>query len=192
MNAQKGEYLWNRRWLWVVILISMSILLSYLKPLKLEEGGEVTYLSMLVIFLVGYFYGGKAGIAAAVLYGVLKYVLDYPFVVDIPEMWDYILGYGLLGFGGLLFKSKNGLFKGYILAVLLRYIESVWNCVYFYYQPDMNIIENIQYGLIYCVGYIGTEAVVTLILLCVPQIREGVEYLKFVATHDYEENLDTF
>ena len=104
MNAQKGEYLWNRRWLWVVILIVASILLSYLKPLKLQEGGEVTYLSMLVIFLVGYFYGGKAGIGAAFLYGILKYVLDYPFVINIPELWDYILGYGLLGFGGLFFQ----------------------------------------------------------------------------------------
>lgn len=192
MSAQKGEYLWNRRWLWVVILISVSILLSYLKPLKLQEGGEVTYLSMLVIFLVGYFYGGKAGIAAAFLYGILKYVLDYPFVVNIPELWDYILGYGLLGFGGLLFKSKNGLLKGYALAVLLRYTESVWNCVWFYYQPEINIVENIQYGLIYCGGYIGTEALVTLILLCIPQIREVIEYLKFVATHEYEENMDTF
>ena len=192
MSAQKGEYLWNRRWLWVVILIVASILLSYLKPLKLQEGGEVTYLSMLVIFLVGYFYVGKAGIGAAFLYGILKYVLDYPFVINIPELWDYILGYGLLGFGGLFFQSKNGLFRGYVFAVLLRYIESVWNCIWFYYQPDISIFQNIQYGLIYCGGYIGTEALVTLVLLCIPQVREVIEYLKFMATHEYEENLDTF
>lgn len=192
MNIDNREYLWNRRWLWVAILIVSSILLSYLKPLKLQEGGEVTYLSMLVIFLVGYFYGGKAGIGAAFLYGILKYVLDYAFVVNVPELWDYILGYGLLGFGGLFFRSKNGLFKGYAFAVLLRYIESVWNCVWFYYQPDISIVQNIRYGLVYCGGYIGTEAVVTLVLLCIPQVREAIEYLKFMATHEYEEDLDTF
>ena len=51
-------YLWNRKWLWILILVAAAVILSYMKPLKLEEGGEVTYLSMLAIYLVGYFYGG--------------------------------------------------------------------------------------------------------------------------------------
>ena len=73
MMGKKEGYLWNRKWLWILILIGVSLILSYMKPLRLAEGGEVTYLSMLVIYLVGYFYGGWTGVAAAFLYGALKY-----------------------------------------------------------------------------------------------------------------------
>ena len=34
-------YLWNRKWLWILILVAAAVILSYMKPLKLEEGGEV-------------------------------------------------------------------------------------------------------------------------------------------------------
>ena len=185
-------YLWNRKWLWILILVAAAVILSYMKPLKLEEGGEVTYLSMLAIYLVGYFYGGGTGMAAAFFYGALKYFLDYPMIVNIPELWDYILGYGLLGVGGFLCDRRYGLQKGYLLAVLLRYIESVWNCIWFYYMNEETVAANIQYGLVYCIGYIGAEAVITLLVLCIPQVREAIDYLKDVATHEYEEDLDTF
>lgn len=192
MRVGKEGYLWNRKWLWIVILIGFAVFLSYLKPLKLEEGGEMTYLSMLVIYLVGYFYGGRTGLAAAFLYGAIKYFLDYPLIVNVPELWDYILGYGLLGAGGFLADRKYGLQKGYLLAALLRYIESVWNCIWFYYMYEESVAANIQYGLIYCIGYIGAEALITFLVLCIPPVREAIEYLKYVATNEYEEDLDTF
>ena len=188
----KEGYLWNRKWLWILILMGVSLFLSYLKPLRLEEGGEVTYLSMLVIYLVGYFYGGWTGVAAAFAYGAMKYFLDYPLIVNVPELWDYILGYGLLGFGGFLADKKHGLQKGYLLAVLLRYIESVWNCIWFYYMYNEPVAANIQYGLVYCIGYIGAEGIITLIVLCIPPVKEAIEYLKYVANHEYENDLDTF
>lgn len=175
-----------------MILIGVSLILSYMKPLRLAEGGEVTYLSMLVIYLVGYFYGGWTGVAAAFLYGALKYFLDYPMIVNVPELWDYILGYGLLGFGGFLADKKHGLQKGYLLAVLLRYLESVWNCIWFYYMHQESVAANIQYGLVYCIGYIGAEALITFIVLCIPPVKEAIDYLKYVATHKYEDDLDTF
>ena len=57
---------------------------------------------------------------------------------------------------------------------------------------EETVAANIQYGLVYCIGYIGAEAVITLLVLCIPQVREAIEYLKDVATHEYEEDLDTF
>jgi len=81
-------------------------------------------------------------------------------------------------------KGKGSLWIGYLLAVLLRYIESVWNCSYFY-------DETIRYSLVYS-SYICVEMAVTLLILCIPQVREAIEYLKYVATHAYEEDLDTF
>lgn len=192
MNLWKEGFLWNRKWLWMLILLLLGLGLSYIKPLKLVEGGEVTYLSMMIIFLAGYFYGGKYGLALAFIFGGIKYFIDYPFVVNVPELWDYILGYGLLGVGGFVRHGRFSLQKGFLLAVLCRYIQCVVNCIYFYYMPNESLAANIRYGLVYCGGYIGTEAVVSFVLLCIPPVMEAINYLKYVATTTYEENLDTF
>lgn len=186
MMWDKDHFLWNRKWLWILMILGAGLLLSYLQPLEMSEGGEVAFLSMLVVCMVGYFFGGWTGLLAALVFGVIKFLLrnvnDSNEVV--AELYDYILGYGLLGAAGFLYQKKIGLRMGYLLAVLLRYIESVWNCAYFYH-------ETVGYSLVYS-SYIIVELVVTLLILCIPQVREAIEYLKYVATHKYEEDLDTF
>lgn len=208
---------WNRRWLWFVLLLAMGIVLSYLQPITLAEGGEVTFLSMLAIVLIGYFYGGWTGILGALLFAVIKYFLDYHLTLNVAELTDYIFGYGLLGVGGFFGNrqgrhqsqnaqesgsvEKNGfveegsstLLRCYLLAVTLRYIESVWNCLQYYYKPWESLWENIwDESIVYCAGYVGAEVLITVVILLIPQVRDALEYLKFVATHDYVEDLDTF
>lgn len=188
----KEGYLWNRKWAWILILIGLGILLSYFQLLSLKEGGEITVFSMLIVYLIGYIYGGKTGIFAAILFGAIKYFMAYPFILNVPELWDYVLGYGLLGVGGFFSEKKGGLYKGFLLAVILRYIEGVWNCTWFYYMPEKSLVDNIVYGLIYCIGYIGTEGALTMMVLALTKVREAINYVKYVATHEYEEDLDNF
>lgn len=192
MGRREEGFYWNNKCFWIFILFVLGIILSYLQPLRLVEGGEITYMSMLAIYLIGYFYGGKCGIMSALTFGIVQYFFHYPFILNIPELWDYVLGYGLLGVGGFLSNKRQGIYKGYLLAVLLRYIESVLNCVYFYYMNDASLWENIRYGLVYCGGYIGTETFLTLVVLCIPVIRECIEYIKYIATNEYEDDLDSF
>lgn len=192
-----------------VFMLVLALFLSYMKPVKLIEGGEITCLSMFIIFLVGYLYGGWTGIITAFSFGGLKYLLDYCIFIDVPvynvpELFDYLLGYGLLGVGGFLWKllsKKDGekdmeftLFGGYWLAVALRYAEGVWNCIYFYYRTDETLLQNILYGLVYCFGYIIVEAIITTVILLIPAVREAVKYLRSLAGHtaDEEEELDFF
>lgn len=201
MIWEKEHFLWNRKWLWILIILGAALLLSYLQPLELSEGGEVTFLSMLMVCMAGYFFGGWTGLLTAFTFGCIKFLLRNVNDSDnvVAELYDYILGYGLLGICGFFYqknskkekdelkkeKKKKGVLQmGYLLAVLLRYIESVWNCSYFY-------DETIRYSLVYS-SYICVEMAVTLLILCIPQVREAIEYLKYVATHVYEEDLDTF
>ena len=65
------EFLWNKKRLWFWILLGVAFVLSFVTPLRLDEGGELTCFSMLVICLIGYFLGGSKGVLAAVIYGVL-------------------------------------------------------------------------------------------------------------------------
>lgn len=201
MIWEKEHFLWNRKWLWILMILGVSLVLSYLQPLELSEGGEVTFLSMLAVCMAGYFYGGWTGLLTALVFGCIKFLLRNVNDSDnvVAELYDYILGYGLLGFSGFFYQRKerqkkddqkesgqkeSGLRMGYLLAVLLRYIESTWNCSYFYH-------ETVRYSLVYS-SYICVELLVTLLILCIPQVREAIEYLKYVATHVYEEDLDTF
>ena len=183
---EQEHFLWNRKWLWILMILGMGLLLSYLQPLQLSEGGEVTFLSMLAVCMAGHFFGGWTGLLTALVFGCIKFLLRNVNDSDnvVAELFDYILGYGLLGFGGFLSHKKGGLQMGYLLAVALRYIESTWNCSYFY-------DETIRYSLVYS-SYICVEMLVTLLILFIPQVREAIEHLKHVATHAYEEDLDTF
>ncbi|MBR3307696.1 MAG: energy-coupled thiamine transporter ThiT [Lachnospiraceae bacterium] len=68
---------WGHPSRWFVAILIVSILLSYVYVLKMEQGGEVTFLSMLALAAIGYICGPRYGIAGALLFAVIKYCLDY-------------------------------------------------------------------------------------------------------------------
>ena len=164
----------------------MALGFSYLRPLHMSEGGDVTFLSTAVLFLVAYFFGGRVGIITAVIYSLCKFGLDYQVGLlakdhITAELYDYILGYGVIGIGGFFSNMRkrtaygfSGFWLGYSVAVILRFIESVFNCSYFYN-------ETVWYSIKYCLGYIGIEAVVTILILLIPKVREAIEYAREAA-----------
>ena len=147
---------------------------------------------MLMLILIGYFFGAKEAIAASLLFGFLKYVIDYHSMNNLAEFVDYMLGYGILCVGGIVAHRTKNLLKGYSIGVLLRYIESVINCIYFYYRPMDTVLENVWEGFSYSASYVLTEYILTLFVLAFPIVREAIEYWKYVATHDKKENLNTY
>ena len=68
---------WNKKAKWFFTLLTVSVLLSYVSILKLKEGGDITFLSMLVLCLIGYVLEPQYGLLAAFLFGIIKYVIDY-------------------------------------------------------------------------------------------------------------------
>jgi thiamine transporter len=78
--------------------MALAVATSMIKVIKLPMGGSVTLFSMLFIVLIGYWYGIKTGLTAAIAYGVLQLLLD-PYILNVPQvLLDYILGFGALGF----------------------------------------------------------------------------------------------
>lgn len=91
--------------------VALAIATSMIKVIKLPMGGSVTLFSMLFIVLIGYWYGIKVGLTAALAYGVLQLLLD-PYILNIPQvLLDYILGFGALGLSGIFSNSRHGLIK---------------------------------------------------------------------------------
>ena len=147
--------------------IALAVATSMIKVIKLPMGGSVTLFSMLFIVLIGYWYGIKTGLTAAIAYGVLQLFLDY------------ILGFGALGLSGIFSKSKHGLVKGYIIGVIGRFICSFLSGWIFFavYTPDF-FNSAILYSVVYNGSYIGLEAVVTLVVISLPPVNKALAYVK--------------
>ena len=169
--------------------IALGTVASMIKIFNMPMGGSVTLLSMLFIVLVGNWYGIGMGLSAAFAYGILQLLLD-PYIISLPQMiCDYILAFGALGLSGLFSRSKNGLLKGYILAVLGRYFFAVLSGVIFFgvYAEGVSFAghdfsgQPLLYSLSYNGLYLFTEAVITLLIIAIPPVRKGLIRIREMA-----------
>ena len=88
-----------------------TVVATGIKLPSLPNGGSVTLFSMLLVTLVGYWYGPVIGIVAAVAFGILQFITG-PYVVHpIQVIIDYPLAFGALGFSGF-FSNKERIVKG--------------------------------------------------------------------------------
>ena len=159
--------------------MALAVATSMIKVIKLPMGGSVTLFSMLLIVLIGYWYGIKTGLTAAIAYGVLQLLLD-PYILNIPQVFlDYILGFGALGLSGIFSNSKHGLIKGYIVGVIGRFICSFLSGWIFFavYTPEF-FNSAILYSIVYNGSYIGLEAAVTLVVISLPPVNKALAYVK--------------
>lgn len=159
--------------------VALAVATSMIKLIKLPMGGSVTLFSMFFIVLVGYWYGIKMGLTAALAYGVLQLLLDL-YILNIPQvLLDYILGFGALGLSGVFSKSKHGLVKGYIVGVIGKFICSFLSGWIFFavYTPEF-FNSAVLYSIAYNGSYIGLEAVITLIIISLPPVNKALAYVK--------------
>ncbi len=148
-------------------------------------GGSITLFSMFFITLIGYWYGLGSGLLCGVAYGILQLVAD-PYIISIPQMLtDYIFAFGALGLSGVFHNARHGLVKGYILGVLGRYFFAVLSGVIFFgvYAADYNM-SPLPYSLAYNGIYIFTEAVITIIIICIPAVSKALAKVKALATQE--------
>ena len=164
--------------------MALAIVTSEIKFARLPMGGSITLFSMLFIVLIGYWYGAKAGLLTGFAYGLLQFVLDPVFYSPWQLLVDYPLAFGALGLSGFFSKRKQGLLTGYIVGVLGRYAFAFLSGVIFFasYAPTQTPAGLITYSLGYNATYILPEAVVTVILLAIPAVKNAFSRAKRLAT----------
>ena len=124
MIAEKDKKIGVRQIAFSAMAVALAVVTSMIKIVKLPMGGSVTLFSMFFITLIGYWFGVKTGILMAVGYGILQMLID-PYIINVYQMFlDYIFAFGALGLSGIFSKVKNGLVKGYLLGVIVRFIFS--------------------------------------------------------------------
>jgi len=163
------------------VAIALATVLSELRLFKMPMGGSVTPFSMLFIVLIGWIYGLRGGLMVAIAHGVLQLLLGGS-IYSLPQMLvDYILAFGALGLSGLFSESKHGLLKGYLLGVSGRFLFSfISGFIFFgYYAPEG--MNPAWYSALYNISYIGTEAVLTCVLILLPPVGSTLKTVKQMA-----------
>lgn len=164
--------------------LALAFITSYIKIFNMPWGGSVTLCSMLFIVLVGNWYGPKAGILVGLVYGILQFIQE-PYVLSFFQVCcDYILAFDALGVAGFFAKSKNGLIKGYIVAVIARgAFHALGGYLYWMdYMPE-NFPKALSslYPILYNYSYLLVEGVITVIIICIPAVAKGLNRVKQTA-----------
>lgn len=158
--------------------IALAMVTSYIKVWEMPMGGSVTLLSMLFICLIGFWFGPRYGIAAGAAYGILQFVID-PYMLSVPQvLFDYPFAFGALGLSGFFRNQKYGLQLGYIAGVLGRFLFSTLSGVFFFaaYAPEG--MNPLIYSSLYQGSYLGTEGIVTLIIISLPPVTKALNIVK--------------
>ena len=163
--------------------MALAIVTAEIKFTRLPMGGSITLFSMLFIVLIGYWYGLKAGLMTGFAYGLLQFLTDPVFYSPIQLIIDYPLAFGALGLSGFFSEKKYGLFKGYILGVLGRYVFAFISGVVFFghYAPEGTPAA--LYSLTYNATYIVPEAIATLVVISIPAVSKAMSYVKSKASY---------
>ncbi len=169
------------------VALALAFVLSYVQPYKLPWGGSVTLFSMLLVTLIGYWYGLKAGLIAAFAYSILQFIQGGGSYILTPFQvcCDYFFAFTSLGFSGLFHNKKNGLLHGYLLGTFLRGLfHTIGGYIYWMeYMPESFPQSLVAvYPIIYNYSYIVIEGAATILVIFLPPVRNALNQIKRMAT----------
>ena len=160
------------------ILLAVTFVLNHITLFRMPQGGSITAFSMFALFLVSYLFGARQGILAGLAYGLLDLVLN-PYVIHPMQIFlDYPLAFGAIGIGGLLRNNNNGIITGYLLGVLGRYLIVVLSGIIFWGEYAAEGFNAVSWSFFYNMTYILPEAVITVLILMIPQVRNLFDRFK--------------
>jgi len=180
--GSKARKISTRQLVFCAMAMALALVTSNLKLWRMPMGGSVTLFSMLFISLIGYWYGLRTGLLTAIAYGLLQLIID-PYVISLPQLFiDYIFAFGALGLSGIFTGSKNGLYKGYAVSVLGRFVFAFISGVAFFGSSAAGYGMTVPvYSICYNGAYIFTEAAITFMVLALPPVREALGRIKVIA-----------
>lgn len=186
-NEKKGKKGFSARQIvFCAAALALGFATSYIKVFSLPFGGSVTLCSMLFVVLIGYWYGPEVGLLSGFAYGFLEFAQDGGSYILSPlqACMDYIFAFAALGLSGFFYQKKNGLVKGYIVAILVRGLcHTIGGYLYWMdYMPD-NFPKSLSaiYPIVYNYSYILAEAVITLIVISLPPVKKALARVRMMA-----------
>lgn len=160
------------------ILLALGISANQIKIFSLPQGGSMTLFSMIFIVFIGYMFGLRVGLIAGISFGLLNLLIKPEVYTPVQAIIDYILAFGALGLGGFFANKKDKLIFAYLVSIIGRFVFAVFSGYVFFgsYAPEG--WNPLLYSIWYNLSYIGTEGVITVLLLSIPVVRDTLENLK--------------
>ncbi|MBE5934163.1 MAG: energy-coupled thiamine transporter ThiT [Lachnospiraceae bacterium] len=146
------------------LLLALAFILSNIKLMPLAAGGSIAMISMIFVSLIGYWFGAKVGLIAALAYGFLQLALGGYVIHPVQMLFDYPIAFMCLGFSGLFRNKKHGLAIGFLVGNILKYLCHVFTGVVFFSEAGASLSASLSYSLVYN-AYVVPEVIITLILI---------------------------
>lgn len=185
-NTKKKSIFSTKQLVFCAVLLALGFTTSFVKIIRLPLGGSVTLCSMLFITLIGYWYGPKIGLICGVAYSILQFIQDGGSYVLSPlqACLDFFFAFTALGVSGFFYKKKNGLYIGYIVAILARGLfHTLGGYLYWMdYMPE-SFPKSLSfiYPFVYNYSFILLEGIITIIILLLPPVKKALSSGKKLA-----------
>ena len=142
------------------VCIAMSFALSYLRILRMPQGGSITIASLLPLMIYSYMFGTRKGLFACMIYGLLQAVQD-PYIIHPAQfLLDYPLAFGCVGLAGVFahVKQWNNIPQlqfvlGAVVAAVCKFIMNYLSGV-FAFSAFAGGQNPFIYSLVYQAGYV--------------------------------------
>ena len=166
---------------YAAVCIAMSFALSYLRIVKMPQGGSITIASLLPLMLYSFMFGTKKGIFAGSIFGLLQAIQD-PYIIHPAQfVLDYPAAFACIGLTGIFanFKPLEKLpqiqfLLGGIVAGLGRFIMHFISGTFAFgtWAPEGQPawIYSLGYQAGYVLPDIAIAIAIGVIILCSPAV----------------------
>jgi thiamine transporter len=158
------------------LALSVAFMLSFISLYAMPQGGSITPMSMFFVAIIGFWFGPAFGMAAGVAYGFLQVVQGAWFIHPVQFLLDYPLAFGMLGLTGFFWKMRAGLYIGFIVACVGRFIMSA--LAGWIYWIGVDTPGSLWASMLYNGSYVFPEMLLTLVVISIPAVRHGLNHLK--------------
>lgn len=153
------------------ICIAMSFALSYLRIVKMPQGGSITVASLLPLMIYSYIFGTKKGVLAGLIYGVLQAVQDPTVLHPAQFILDYPAAFACIGLTGIFATCKKmenlpqlKFVFGAIVAGLGRFVMAFLSGIFAFgaFAPEGTPV--VLYSLTYQSVYLFPDLAICIVL----------------------------
>ena len=166
---------WNAKMLaYAALCIAISFVLSYIRLLKMPQGGSITPASMLPIMMFAYAFGFGPGLVCSMAYGVLQMFQDMYIVGWVQATLDYVLAFGSLALVALFrgWKSPLNFSVGVVVAGIVRVFFHVLSGVVYFAEYAPEGMNPLVYSLVYNLSSVGVDALICAVIAFIPGVRK--------------------
>ncbi|MBO5736952.1 MAG: energy-coupled thiamine transporter ThiT [Clostridia bacterium] len=92
---------------YAAVCIALSFALSFMRIVRLPQGGSITPASLLPLMVYAYMFGVRKGLFAGLVYGLLQALQDPSVLHPAQFLLDYPIAFAWVGLAGLFAKTQS-------------------------------------------------------------------------------------